>query len=605
MSEKNERVRKKEFLSLPFLTLIVMLLITIGATFLFYQNAINKDRVRFKNEVKVLTKAFDNKISTSIALLKAVRGYIETDDNVNSNEFRKFIKSFEISEKFKSLQGIGYAERVVSDDLEKVTQKLNNDGINNFKIFPEGERDEFIVVIFIEPKDFQNEQEIGFDMATEDVLQDAMQSANNTGQPTASGITNLLPNNNKEGEIGFYIYLPVYQNSDFPKSSDDRNRLLKGYVFCSFRANDFVTEVSQTISKNEVGILLYDEATNPENLFAVSQLELIETNSKWVDAENLNVAERKWIAQYKSLPSFSENSEVIWTFLVPIIGLLLSFLLFSITYSEANSRQKFEVAVDELSRTQKEKNQLLRSEKKAREQAERSNRIKDEFLSVVSHELRTPLNSIAGWTKILEGHNLTEQTKQRAIKTIEKNIRSQSKLVEELLEFSKINSTNIKLNKELVEFKSLVENLVNEIKPLAEEKKIKFINNNNLNSEKINCEEQTIKNAFMNLFRNAIKFTPPNGKIEIFTQRENDLVLLRIKDYGQGIEKEFLPHIFEEFSQADSSTTRKYGGLGLGLAISRQIIRLHNGDILVKSEGKDKGTEFIVKLPVELKKDQT
>lgn len=597
MSGEKLNVRKKEFLVLPFLTLLVMMFITTGSTFLFYQNAVSKDQIRFENEVNKLSYKLDNKIIESIACLKSVRGYIGTQENITPEDFKAFLRSFEVDEKFKSIKGIGYAKKTLPGERHGLIQKMKDIEISDFKIFPQRDRVEYRIVVFLEPQDLQSEREIGFDLMTEVAGSDSVFKAENRGQSTATGNTNLLLNTYSGKQTDFLIYLPVYQDGVLPKNEVDRKKFLEGYVFSSFRSGDFINEIQQNVSKNDVGMLLYDGEIDQKNLFAVSQIGLSEADSDWVKTANIDVAGRNWLVQYKSLPGFYESSEVVWTYLVPIFGILLSLLLFGITYSEARSRLKFETVVAELRKTEKEKARLLKSEKKAREQAERSNRIKDEFLSVISHELRTPLNTIAGWTKILEVENLAPQTKNRALKTIEKNIRAQSELVEELLDFSKINSENIKLNKEEVDFTGLLENSIKEARSLAEAKNIRIHKENNLSGEKIICEAQIIKNALINLIRNAIKFTPKNGKIEIFANHQNNMISLKIKDYGQGIDKKFLPFVFDKFSQADTSTTRKYGGFGLGLAMSRQIIRMHAGDIKVKSEGLGKGTEFIVELP--------
>lgn len=225
--------------------------------------------------------------------------------------------------------------------------------------------------------------------------------------------------------------------------------------------------------------------------------------------------------------------------------------------------------------------------------------IEDEVLSVISHELLTPINAIAGWTKILQNDQLPEQTRKKALMTIEKQIRSQSQLVDKLIDYSKMSSENIELEKEPVIIAEVLERAVEETRHLAEEKDLEVVEDINLNGEKCVCEESSIYKAFMHLFRNAVKFTPENGKIEIAAERQKYRIKITIRDNGQGVEKEFQPYIFEQFRQADTSTTRRYQGLGLGLAISRKILELHGGSIKAKSEGKGKGTEFIVKLPYE------
>jgi signal transduction histidine kinase len=599
MSEKNKTIKKREFLSYPFFTLIVMVIITIGATFLFYQNAVSKDKARFMSEVTERKKFLDYKITTSVALLKATRGFIKTNDQITRKKFKTFINSFDIEHQFQSMQGIGYSKKVISSGGTSIVGSMNVGGISDFRIFPEGERDEFQPIFFLEPQNFKNEKEIGFDMLTDKVRFEAMSLAKKSGNPTASGRTTFYSKNNDSEDSLFYLYLPVYQGENLPVTFENRDNQLDGYVFSFFRLDELLGEIYQTVSDMDVGVIIYDREIKPENILTSSKTGLEDLESKFVETEVLNVADRRWIVQYKSLPVFAVKSDVKWTFIIPSCGLLLTVLLFGLTYTEANLRLKFENTARELKTAEKEKNKLLSSEKKSRRQAERSNRIKDEFLSVISHELRTPLNAIIGWTRIMQGNNVADSTRNRALKTIEKNIRLQSELVDELIDFSKLNSDNISLEKKMINFDSLVDESIEETQPLALKKHIDIVQKSDLSEVQINCESKTIKRALVNLIKNAIKFTPKNGRVELIGERINDKIQLRIKDTGQGIEPDILPHIFDKFKQADSSITRKHGGLGLGLAIARQTVRLHNGDINVESKGKGKGTEFIVELPVD------
>jgi signal transduction histidine kinase len=229
--------------------------------------------------------------------------------------------------------------------------------------------------------------------------------------------------------------------------------------------------------------------------------------------------------------------------------------------------------------------------------SESSFRLENEILSVISHELLTPINAIAGWTKILQDDELNEQTKKKALLTIEKQIRSHTQLVDKLIDFSKMSSDNIELKKEPITISRLLRKAVKETREIAGEKNIEVSEDISIGDEICLCEEATMYKALMNLLCNAVKFTPEGGRIEIKANKQKYRIKIVIKDNGRGVEKEFQPYIFDKFRQADSSTTRKYRGLGLGLAISRKILNLHDGSIKAKSEGKGKGTEFIVKLP--------
>jgi signal transduction histidine kinase len=256
---------------------------------------------------------------------------------------------------------------------------------------------------------------------------------------------------------------------------------------------------------------------------------------------------------------------------------------------------------EELNIAQRQKEQLLASEQEARKNAESSNRMKDEFISTISHEIRTPLNAIAGWANILKSGNITDATKQKAISTINKNIKTQSSIIDELLLFSTLSNKEQALKTDRIKISNVVETVVDEVSRSAQSKNIKLLKDNRLNGDVVECDEKKLGIAIGNLLENAIKFTPKGGEVKFTAVHKGDKINFKIKDSGKGIDKKLIPYIFDKFWQADSSTTRKFGGLGLGLAISQQIIKLHGGDIKVSSDGENKGTEFDITLPKEIK----
>jgi signal transduction histidine kinase len=223
---------------------------------------------------------------------------------------------------------------------------------------------------------------------------------------------------------------------------------------------------------------------------------------------------------------------------------------------------------------------------------------KDEFISVVSHELRTPLNAIAGWTRILNSDDLSTNTKSLALQKIEKNLRLQTNLVEDLLNYSQLDSSRGVLEKKEIDYTEIYETVYHEIEPVALKKGIRVIKENQLTGQKILGDPDKIKILILNLLSNAFKFTPSDGEVKIRLGQVENCVEIIIKDTGRGINPEFLPHIFDRFSQHDTSTTRKFGGLGLGLAVSEHIVKLHSGSIEAQSEGEGKGSTFSVRLPV-------
>jgi signal transduction histidine kinase len=267
------------------------------------------------------------------------------------------------------------------------------------------------------------------------------------------------------------------------------------------------------------------------------------------------------------------------------------------TYWETSARLKLEIIAARLTESEAQKQKLLENEQKARLLAEQANTTKDEFIAVVSHELRTPLNAIAGWTKILKTNNLSANTKNLALEKINKSLRLQTMLVEELLDYSQILSGNVNYEGKPVNFSDLFENIAPGIEALAQERNIEFIKDNRLNGHLVLGDEAKLKIVIYNLLTNAVKFTQTGGRIETQLLETDGKVQMTVKDNGKGMSSEFLPQIFDRFSQADTSTTRNYGGLGLGLTISKHIVKLHNGTIEASSEGIGAGSVFTIRFP--------
>ena len=253
--------------------------------------------------------------------------------------------------------------------------------------------------------------------------------------------------------------------------------------------------------------------------------------------------------------------------------------------------------ITERKEAEREFGRLLLREKESRAQAEEANRLKDEFLAVVSHELRTPLNAIVGWASLLRMRNLDDQT-MRAIETIQRNAQTQNQLIGDLLDVSRIVSGQLRLNIRPFELISVVNAAIEVIQPSAEAKSIRVQTVLDAAAEPVVGDPDRLQQIFWNLLSNAVKFTPIQGEIRIRLRRNKSHVEFVVSDTGRGIEPKVLPYVFDRFRQADSSTTREHGGLGLGLAIVRHLVELHGGTVLARSEGEGKGAEFIVQLPI-------
>lgn len=244
------------------------------------------------------------------------------------------------------------------------------------------------------------------------------------------------------------------------------------------------------------------------------------------------------------------------------------------------------------------RSQLYEAEQRARSQAEAANRMKDEFLAVLSHELRTPMNPILGWAKLLKQGRLNPTKTAGALEAIERNAKLQVQLIEDLLDVSRILQGKLSLNSCLIDLGSIITAAIETLRLATEAKRIRIHTQLEPNGCHVLGDATRLQQVVWNLLSNAVKFTPEQGEIEILLTTVNAQAQIQVKDTGKGISAKFLPYVFDAFRQADSSTTRMFGGLGLGLAISRHIIELHGGIIEVDSPGEGKGATFTIRLPL-------
>ena len=268
-------------------------------------------------------------------------------------------------------------------------------------------------------------------------------------------------------------------------------------------------------------------------------------------------------------------------------------------YTEAQ-RHAFELQqeIAERKQAEEERARMLVREQAARAEAEAANRTKDEFLATLSHELRTPLTAILGWSHLLKTNKFDEQNTARALETIERNARSQSQLIDDLLDVSRIITGKLNLDVRPVELTAIIETAVESVRPAADAKGIQFEVTLDKSASQVSGDGARLQQVVWNLFTNAVKFTPEGGRVTVSLEHVDDYAEVTIRDTGQGINPQFLPFIFDRFRQADGSTTRKHGGLGLGLAIARHLIEMHGGTIKAHSDGVDQGATFSVRLPL-------
>ena len=256
------------------------------------------------------------------------------------------------------------------------------------------------------------------------------------------------------------------------------------------------------------------------------------------------------------------------------------------------------IDITERKEAETERERLLASERVARSEAERLSRVKDDFVATLSHELRTPLNAILGWSQLVRRPDVDPADLAEGLTVIERNARTQSQMIEDLLDVSRITAGKLRLHIERVDVAKVVEQALASAKPAAEAKRIRLQPVLDPRTNLVNGDPTRLQQIVWNLLSNAIKFTPKGGKVQVILRRVNSSVQITVVDTGKGISPEFLQQIFDRFRQEDSSTTRRFSGLGLGLAIVKHLTELHGGTVRAASEGEGLGAAFTVELPL-------
>jgi CheY-like chemotaxis protein len=256
--------------------------------------------------------------------------------------------------------------------------------------------------------------------------------------------------------------------------------------------------------------------------------------------------------------------------------------------------------IEEHKRSQEARGKLLAREKEAREEAQAANRMKDEFLATVSHELRTPLTAMLGWTRIIRSGKLDPTKLSHGLSVIERSGRAQAAIIDDILDVSRIITGKLRLELDAVDLQQVVQAAMDTVRPAADAKGIQIDWKYDKSIPRFSGDPDRLQQVVWNLLSNAIKFTPKGGRVEVDSAYVDGNVEITVADTGQGITADFLPHVFDRFRQADGTSTRRHGGLGLGLAIVRHLVELHGGTVFVESAGENQGSAFTVRLPVVL-----
>ena len=587
------RPRTSRLASVPYLVLLATLVLTVLGTWYVLRTNRLRDDLAFRTAAGEAQHLVEIRLNTYIELLRACAALFAASDEVTADEFRSFITPLRLRERYPGIQGIGFARRIAPDDASRV------------RLWPPGRREEYTSIVYLEPQDERNRAALGYDMFTDPVRRAAMTRARDTGMPAASGRVTLVQEIDLAKQAGFLIYMPVYAQEVATSTVLDRREAIAGYVFSPFRADDLLAGIIEGRQTPLIEYEVYDGGVAaPAGLLHVSSRDDADRRDGLETTHRFDVAGRTWTMVFRAPPNFSGSPR--W--LAPVTlttGLLVAFALFRVTQTQVRGREDAERHAAELRASEealRESEARLRRlvvlEREARATAQAADRAKDEFLATLSHELRTPLNAMLGWLSMLRSGKVREDRRSQALEIIERNARTQARLIEDLLDVSRIITGKVRLELHPVQLGPVASTVLEGLRPGAEAKGVRLHATIAQDPGPVMGDAARLQQVLWNLVANAIKFTPPGGEVSLEVDERDGELELRVRDTGVGIDPAFLPHVFERFRQADSSTTRTHSGVGLGLSIVRHLLELHGGRITAHSEGPGRGALFVARLPL-------
>ena len=753
----------------PYLVLLLSLLITFMGVLIVRRAADEQDRGYFESEVQRTRIGLQTRLETHLALLRAGAGFFAAKGTVQRDEFHRFAEQLHIRTNYRGMQGLGYSTRVVPEKVDSLVAKMRSEGRPSFRIWPQGRRDEYQAIIYLEPVDRRNRAAFGFDMYSDPVLRAAMQKARDSGTGTASGKVDLIQQIDGERQPGLIFYFPVYDGGTTPISVEERREKLMGFVFIPLRAEDLLQGIAGGNSSRTVDVKVYDSSTPREERLlydtATTRPTLSSKTSSSYEAQSqMVVSGRIWTLVFQNRPQVfgSEPGRMLVPWAI-VVGVLVSLLLFFNSRSQIRARSDEERAAEELRRSEQQlrdqtetleavnrisrilsaelelqrlvqavtdaATSLARAEfgiflynvnrgedlydsfavsgisreafrsappdtavfgptfregivrvdditkdrryetaapfhgiryeqdkvrsymaipvvsrsgeivgglffghsqegvfsereeriveslaaqaavavdnarlyeaaQRDRRTAEEANRAKDDFLATLSHELRTPMTAILGWSTLIETTELDKETLDTAIEAIRRSSQAQAQLIDDLLDVSRIAAGKVRLDLKRVDLGPVVEAAIGAARPTAESKRIRLESVIPASPTMIHGDAGRLQQIIWNLLSNALKFENEDGRVIVRLSRSEEDAFIEVQDFGLGIDPEFVPHMFKKFRQADASSTRAKGGLGLGLSIVKHLTDLHQGTIEVRSEGNGKGSTFLISIPL-------
>lgn len=566
--------------------LILGLIITFFSVLYTRANIEKAARQDFEYSSDEIRTRISSRLDQHAQLLRSGAALFAVSDSVTREEWHEFYVRTRADIFLPGIQGFGYSKIIPKDRLEKHIKMVRESGFPDYTITPEGERDVYSSILYLEPFTDMNRRAFGYDMFSEPVRKKAMEIARDSNISMLSGKVRLRQETGQDLQSGVLMYFPMYEKNMPTNTVEERRRALKGWVYSPYRMKDLMQGITGSMKRRNdlpLHLMIYDDTTiSEEKLMYDNQSE--ENNELVTRKSNLYLKEpvifngKIWTLVFTvrkdEMSLLHKDQIIVW-----LTGLIISVLLFILSMMQirANIRTR---QIGELNL-----------------QLERLNSDKDRFISILSHDLKSPFTSILGFLELLTT-NLRKYSIdeiERHINTVNDAAKNTFHLLEDLLMWTRAHSGKISFDPQKLQFREIYESVTESLMPMAETKNISldYIENERIS---VFADKDMLKAILRNLISNAIKFTFPGGSVHIKALKNPGSITVSVSDTGSGISPDRIKNLFDITNIFSTAGTGGEKGSGLGLLLCREFVEKHGGRIWVKSE-PDKGSDFMFSLP--------
>jgi signal transduction histidine kinase len=564
---------------LPVLVIILGIIVTLIITLLAYKDLKLIKKQAFENTCQEYENKILSQLKANEQVLYSSAAFIASSDSISRIEWKTFQSINKSLTKLPGIQGIGFVIKILPESLAGFEHQIRNEGFSDFKVKPEGDREIYTSVLFIEPFSGRNLKAFGFDGYTEPVRNKAMKAACENDMVTLSDKVTLKQETDSLVQPGTIMFAPVYKRGMPVENASERCAALKGWVYCPFRMNDLIMGIIGDLEDPYLDLKIFeDNLQNMEQLIFNSQ-DVSQTNETpyYITQDHPMVFNQKtWnlkFTKYQPEPYYFSSR----IFTVFLTCLAISVLVFLLAINWVKIHQK------------SNKISVLNSELK------KTNLNKDRFISVLAHDLRSPLNTLLGFTGLLK--EKTDQIKPAELKSytsfIDDSARNIFRLLDDLLLWAKIDSGKFPFNPEKTDVTELCRNVVNDYTLIASRKNISLLPDIPVEPLYINADIMMLKTVLRNLVDNAIKFSFEGGRIEILAGKTGNNITISVIDFGTGMAPQVKAKLFDISTINTVSGTSGEKGTGLGLILCAELVKKNNGEIMVDSI---EGSGTVIKL---------